>query len=373
MTATLDPAEQAFLHDHQIDATPVLPGVMGIEAFAEAAGLLFPDRSVTAVEDVSFLAPFKFYRHEPRQITITCQLALDGDDVVAHCVLLGSRTLPNQAEPEVKAHFTGTVRLGSALPDLGDAEVPAEPDGPVVEAGDIYRIYFHGPAYQVLDRAWTADGAVIGRLAEELPPDHRPEDRALATRPRLLELAFQTAGVGEIGTTGTMALPMTVGRVAFASGGGRPPVSAVVHRGDGAATATVVDADGAALGPPRGLPYHRPAGWHGRRARRAAAARRRARRLIRMDVSRIAVLQRGVAAARTVQAIRELAFERSLALTSIALYPDDDRQALHVREADERHALGPATSSSATVAWSVPTSTPTAWPRPWRGWRPMPP
>ena len=34
---TLDPAIQPFLHDHQIDGTPVLPGVMGIEAFAEAA------------------------------------------------------------------------------------------------------------------------------------------------------------------------------------------------------------------------------------------------------------------------------------------------------------------------------------------------
>ena len=33
----LDPADQAFLSDHRIDGTPVLPGVMGIEAFAEAA------------------------------------------------------------------------------------------------------------------------------------------------------------------------------------------------------------------------------------------------------------------------------------------------------------------------------------------------
>ena len=34
---TLDPKTQLFLHDHQIDGTPVLPGVMGVEAFAEAA------------------------------------------------------------------------------------------------------------------------------------------------------------------------------------------------------------------------------------------------------------------------------------------------------------------------------------------------
>ena len=34
---TLDPTTEPFLHDHQIEGTPVLPGVMGIEAFAEAA------------------------------------------------------------------------------------------------------------------------------------------------------------------------------------------------------------------------------------------------------------------------------------------------------------------------------------------------
>ena len=34
---TLDPKTQPFLYDHQINGTPVLPGVMGIEAFAEAA------------------------------------------------------------------------------------------------------------------------------------------------------------------------------------------------------------------------------------------------------------------------------------------------------------------------------------------------
>ena len=63
---TLDPVEQPFLDDHRIDGTPVLPGVMGMEAFAEAARLLVPDHRVLAFEDVAFAAPLKFYRDEPR-------------------------------------------------------------------------------------------------------------------------------------------------------------------------------------------------------------------------------------------------------------------------------------------------------------------
>ena len=42
----LDPTDQPFLDDHRIDGTPVLPGVMGIEAFAEAARLLAPGWAV---------------------------------------------------------------------------------------------------------------------------------------------------------------------------------------------------------------------------------------------------------------------------------------------------------------------------------------
>ena len=41
----LDPTAQPFLDNHRIDGTAVLPGVMGIEAFAEVARLLTPDRA----------------------------------------------------------------------------------------------------------------------------------------------------------------------------------------------------------------------------------------------------------------------------------------------------------------------------------------
>ena len=42
-----------------------------MEAFAEVARLLVPDWHVVAEEDVDFLTPVKFYRGEPRTVTIT--------------------------------------------------------------------------------------------------------------------------------------------------------------------------------------------------------------------------------------------------------------------------------------------------------------
>ncbi len=112
---TLDPPVQPFLHDHQIDGTPVLPGVMGIEAFAEAALCLLPGWHVEAIEDVNFLAPFKFYRSEPRAVRIETQIHRHAEHFVADCRLIGRRTLPNQTEPQATTHFTARVRLAKQL------------------------------------------------------------------------------------------------------------------------------------------------------------------------------------------------------------------------------------------------------------------
>jgi hypothetical protein len=246
VTANLDPTDQPFLFDHQIDAVPVLPGVMGVEAFAAAASLAFPDLHVVAVEDIEFQAPFKFYRNEPRTVTVRADFRRDGDDVVASCRLIGSRTLANQPDPQVTTHFTGTVRLAADPPSVSGVSTPAG-TGPELESGPVYDIYFHGPAYQVIDRVWNAGTEVVGSMAAELPSNHVPSDRPLATTPRLTELIFQTAGVWEIATSGTMALPLHIDRVVYTG----KPTSAVgqlravvTPRADGAFDAVVVDEEG---------------------------------------------------------------------------------------------------------------------------------
>jgi len=244
----LDPKAQPFLFDHRIDGTAVLPGVMGIEAFAEAAVALLPGFRVVSVEDVDFLAPFKLYRDEPRSVFVEAVLRPAADAVVAECRLVGRRTLPGQAEPQETVHFRGRVRLerGEAAPEKFAAAL--EDPGAPLGATDIYSVYFHGPAYQVLEGSWKNGSGVVGLFADPLPPNHVPDAPTLVA-PRLVELAFQTAGVYELGTAGRMGLPLRVERVRpvrpVESGAGR--LHAVVTpspSGDGSFDARVVDADG---------------------------------------------------------------------------------------------------------------------------------
>jgi 3-oxoacyl-(acyl-carrier-protein) synthase/acyl carrier protein/NAD(P)-dependent dehydrogenase (short-subunit alcohol dehydrogenase family) len=210
---TLDPAIQPFLHDHQIDGTPVLPGVMGIEAFAEAAQCMLPGWHVEAVEEVNFLAPFKFYRNEPRPVTVEAVIHPQGDALVADCRLMGRRLLPNQAEPQVTTHFTARVRLTKNAPALLTVPALGTPDGHIIEATDIYRLYFHGPAYQVVERAWWDGQRIVGLMAKGLPNNHHPSELATLMAPRLIELCFQTAGIWEMGVQGRMGLPQHIDRV----------------------------------------------------------------------------------------------------------------------------------------------------------------
>src|SRR5690606_28391053 len=130
-------------------------------------------------------------------------------DIVAECALLGTRTLHGRAEAERTRHFTARVRL-SETPPAARAGCALPPEaGAVVKSDTIYGLYFHGPAYRVLDRAWRTDGAVVGELATSLPPSHSPAVELLVA-PRLLELAFQAAGLLEISEHARMGLPQRI-------------------------------------------------------------------------------------------------------------------------------------------------------------------
>ncbi|MFZ1287903.1 MAG: SDR family oxidoreductase, partial [Candidatus Phosphoribacter sp.] len=216
VTTTLDPKEQAFLYDHRIDGTPVLPGVMGMESFAEAAAMLAPEGyRVGSVENVSFLNPVKFFRDEPRTLTITAQAtaAAEGSDLLVRCSLTAERALPGQATPTKTTHFTGTVRLTTEPVAQETEKVKTKPEGTPLANSDVYAFYFHGPAYQVVGEAWRKGQGSMTRMADPIPDNHVPEDAPLAIAPRLAELCFQTAGLWEAGTAHQMALPTKVGRL----------------------------------------------------------------------------------------------------------------------------------------------------------------
>jgi CBS domain-containing protein len=117
-------------------------------------------------------------------------------------------------EPEEKLHFAGVVVLEQG--EGQGARTTVDGAGPVGGIGhdDIYRVYFHGPAYRVLEMVnRLSTGQVVGTMRTPLPADTTNPNSTSMVGPRMVELCFQTAGVWEIGQTGQMGLPSVVDRV----------------------------------------------------------------------------------------------------------------------------------------------------------------
>jgi acyl transferase domain-containing protein/NADP-dependent 3-hydroxy acid dehydrogenase YdfG/acyl carrier protein len=239
---TLDPKEQPFLNDHRIDGIAVLPGVMGIEGFAEAARLFVPDWHVAGVEDVDFHAPLKFYRDEPRELVIRASARRDGTDVLVRCVLEAERVLAGSTEPQRTTHFTGTVRLSATAPQPEQDTAVVEP-AETVGREQVYALYFHGPAYQVVAASWTDSDTAVGRFAADLPLNHTGNADVTA-QPRLIELCFQTAGLWEAARNGRLALPLRVDKVRLVQRIPGGPLFAIARERDGGFDCTVQDATG---------------------------------------------------------------------------------------------------------------------------------
>src|SRR4029079_7272862 len=97
-----------------------------------------------------------------------------------------------------------------------------------------------------MESAWRAGDGVAGRMAGALPPDHQPQEMPTLMEPRLVELCFQAAGVGELGNRGKMGLPLHIDRVSTLRRPNGGALTAVTRprAGEGAAEAYGVGQEG---------------------------------------------------------------------------------------------------------------------------------
>jgi len=255
LEAELDPQAEPFLKDHALNGIPLLPGVMGIEGFSVAArhiaSVLASERGsfvVVGLEDIQFLAPFKFYRDQKRQISWKAQGVREASGLVVY-VTLESTSVSKVKKDERLLHFRGKVNLCPVGAGLSKSRVtpPHWNGGRTITSEEIYKLYFHGPAFQVLEGVQVVDGRVLGKLRSNLPPIMNGEGSPIT--PVLIELCLQTAGVWEIGRTGSLALPHSIGQIRlFEAGKQGAPIFAEVApvEGEGGLsfTARVVDGSG---------------------------------------------------------------------------------------------------------------------------------
>ena len=223
----------------------------------------------TAIEDVAFLAPFKWYRDEPRRLEVHVRRRPGRRPPRRRLpARSGGAALPGQPE-QVTTHFTGRVVLAPTPAISARMTPPRAPAVPVAAPDAIYqrvlpRTRLPGARRRLAVKA-TPPSA---QLATELPPNHTPDGDPLAAAPRLVELCFQTAGVAELAADGSLGLPASgppprggAGRDRGRRplGGRRPPAKMAVS------TPSSLDGEGRGARPPVRLRDDRPARCRRRR------------------------------------------------------------------------------------------------------------
>ena len=177
LEAELDPKAQPYLYDHSMNGIPVLPGVMGIEGFSVAAKHIgsvlassMHELEVESLEDIHFLAAFKFYRKDPRRVTWLARAVREESGLVVYVSLESSRVMKTGVEKHMQ-HFSGKVHLKPHQAEAQDvsAAIPVWNGSYTVQAADIYQLYFHGPAFQVLEGVQRSGESVLGKLNKSLP------------------------------------------------------------------------------------------------------------------------------------------------------------------------------------------------------------
>jgi hypothetical protein len=169
------------------------------------------------VEDESFLLPFKFFRNKPATLHLSAVGSPAGDGEVVVRTTLRSLVQPKPELPaQERVHFQGRVRMAPKAPARPTIKFK-KPTQKSLDIGReaIYETYFHGPAYQVIERAAVDERSAVALFARDLGPNTSPKGVDTVSAPRLLELLFQAAGLWLLAQKETMALPTGLDRAVF--------------------------------------------------------------------------------------------------------------------------------------------------------------
>lgn len=227
-------ASEAFLADHRPGGVPLLGTAASLDlvvrAVERAAGSPIAPVQIT---DVVVGAPFVL-ADQAGSISIVVTRSPGRP-----------ATWTGRTESSAGCHVSAAVCAGT-LPSnpVATREPPVRLDTAGAGSADIYRLLFHGPAFQVVEQATFADHTLVARLA---PP--RPLERGAPpgfTAAHAIEAGMQVAGLADVASAARMTIPHRIDSIVW-SGERRPetPVTAVARRRDDRSTdVELVDAAG---------------------------------------------------------------------------------------------------------------------------------
>ncbi|MEA2070463.1 MAG: beta-ketoacyl synthase N-terminal-like domain-containing protein [Asgard group archaeon] len=197
-----------YLDHHRFDGTPYLPGVIGLECFAEIGALMYPDKEINAFTDVQFTSAIKFFNDNPRTVQIKSSYA-DKPQVSIESLITHKETQMTVH----KEHFSANLEFGAKERRVKKAlNLPKEG---LLDKEAIYSFLPHGSRFQVLEELREVSDTIIaqpGSLQKELLAKG---ESTLFSNPLLIESGFQMLGLADIIEKQQMGLPYKIGKLTY--------------------------------------------------------------------------------------------------------------------------------------------------------------
>ncbi|NHJ41440.1 MAG: KR domain-containing protein, partial [Asgard group archaeon] len=196
--------DDIYLNHHRIDNIPYLPGVFGLEIFAELAKLAFPKSQLIGFNDVEFKSAIKCTNDNPRILKtiigysaktpnccITSEFIKDG-------VKIGKPTI----------HFNANVIFGKRKEE--NANKPILNKSRLASKQTIYSILPHGPLFQVLNEINDFKQEIITKISINDKNHFSYKNNGFTSEPLIIESAFQTMGLLDIIKDNKLGLPFGI-------------------------------------------------------------------------------------------------------------------------------------------------------------------
>ncbi|HUU77578.1 MAG TPA: SDR family NAD(P)-dependent oxidoreductase [candidate division Zixibacteria bacterium] len=200
--------EDLYLDHHRFDSVPFLPGVMGLELFAELAKILYPKKVLKKFENVEFRSAIKFLKDQPRKLRSHITFEENPKVVIESDFIKDGKII---GEPKI--HFIGELSFGKlSTPELIDISISKKD---LIKKEVIYNILPHGSRFQVLESINKIERGIIAKSNLETTEQFSWKIKELIAQPLAIESAFQAMGLFDIIKDDRMGLPFQIEDLEF--------------------------------------------------------------------------------------------------------------------------------------------------------------
>ncbi len=214
-----------YLNHHRFDAVPFLPGVMGIELFAELAKLAYPKKVLSGFDNIEFNSAIKFLKDNPRALKARISYGKTPEVRIESDFIKDGKKLG-----DTKLHFKGTVVFGPRK--AAEKSMVKLTKKQLINKGDIYKILPHGSLFQVLHSINTIDKEIIGTGSIPINNQFSWDIKELIANPLAIEAAFQAMGLLDIIKDDRLGLPYSVKQLTYFDVAGEPEIIRGVKKGE---------------------------------------------------------------------------------------------------------------------------------------------